>query len=127
MRRVLLLAVVVAVLAAVLAAPAAATRPVTQPTGNITCKRHFFPLFTYVVKDADSAKAKVTIIVGEKGGGAVLAKIPCGWQRTNRVVTVPMLSWRCDFAKGDYVWRVNAVDKEGFHQQKAWPARLTIY
>ena len=126
MRRVLLLAVAVAGLAAVLAAPAAATRPVTQPTGDITCKRHFFPLFAYVIKDADSAKAEVTIVVGEKGGGAVLAKIPCGWQRTNKVVTVPMLSWRCNFAKGDYVWRVKAVDKDGNQQKKAWPARLTV-
>ena len=127
MRRILLLAVAGAVLAAVLAAPAAATRPVTQPTGNITCKRNFYPLFMYVIKDADSAKAKVTIVVGEKGGGAVLAKIPCGWQRTNEVVTVPMLIWKCSFPKGAYVWRVKAVDKEGFQQQKAWPARLTIY
>ena len=82
-------------------------------------------LFKYVVHDTDSGKADVTIIVGEKGGG-VLARIPCRWQRTNRVVTVPMLTWRCDFAKGMYVWRVKAVGTDGNHQKKAWPARLTV-
>lgn len=125
MRRLILLAVAACLAAAILAAPAAAAQPVTKPTGNVTVKRNFWPLFKYVVQDADSGKADVTIIVGEKGGG-VLARIPCGWQRTNRVVTVPMLTWRCDFPKGVYVWRVKAVDKEGNHQKKAWPARLTV-
>jgi hypothetical protein len=43
-----------------------------------------------------------------------------------RRLKAPILVWRCNFAKGVYVWRVNGVDKEGFHQQKARPARLTI-
>jgi hypothetical protein len=126
MQRLLVLAAGVAVLAAALAAPAAATRPVTQPTGDISCKYRFWPLFTYMIKDRDSRKADVTILVGERGG-PVLARVPCGWQRTNRVVTVPMLSWRCPFPRGVYVWRVRAVDREGAHQRKAWPARLTIF
>jgi hypothetical protein len=126
MRRLFLLAVAAAVLAAVLAAPAMASRPVTQPVGNITCKRNFWPLFVYVIEDAGSAKAKVTILVGTKGGPA-LAKIQCGWQRTNEVVTVPKLLWRCRLPKGEYVWRVYVVDREGLHQKKAYPARLTVY
>jgi hypothetical protein len=125
MRRALLLAALAAVLVAVLAAPAMAARPVTVPAGDITCKRNFWPLFIYVVNDAGSSKAKVTIVVGAKGG-PVLAKIPCGWQRTNTLVTVPALLWRCRYPKGTYVWRVNAVDKQGNHQKKAYPARLTI-
>jgi len=125
MRRLILLAAAACLAAAVLAAPAAATRPVTKPTGNVTVKQSFWPLFKYVVKDAGSRKADVTIIVAEKGGGE-LARIACGWQRTNRVVSVPMLIWPCDFPKGAYVWRVKAVNKEGNHQRKAWPARLTV-
>ena len=112
-------------LVGVAAGPAMATRPVTEPTGNVTVKRHFWPLFTYVIEDSDSSKAKVTIVVAERKGGE-LARIDCGWQRTNRVVTVPMLLWKCDFAKGAYAWRVMAVDRDGNHQSKAWPARLTV-
>ena len=105
---------------------ASADRPITEPTGNVTVKRHFWPLFSYVIADKDSSKAKVNIVVARRGG-AELARIDAGWQRTNRVVTVPMLLWRCDFRRGDYVWRVKAIDREGNPQQKAWPARLTVW
>ena len=129
MRRTIIVCLLgVALLAVGAAGPAIASadRPVTEPTGTISVKRHFWPLFKYVIADKDSAKANVTIVVARRGG-AVLARIGVGWQRTNRVVTVPMLSWRCDFRRGEYVWRVLAVDREGNRQQKAWPARLTVW
>jgi hypothetical protein len=126
MRRLILLAVAACVAAAVLAAPAAASRPVTTPVGNVTCKRNFWPQFVYIVKDADSSKANVTIVVSRKGGGGLVARVKCGWQRTNRALLVPFGAWRCNWAKGTYVWRVNAVDREGYKQRKAWPARLII-
>ena len=118
----------VALLALLAAAPAFAGGygPVTEPTGDITVKRHFWPLFTYVISDKDSRKAKVTIVVARRKGPE-LARIAVGWQRTNRVITIPMLLWRCDFARGEYSWRVKAVDPDGNRQSKAWPARLTVY
>ena len=129
MRRTIVICVIgVALLVIGAAGPALARadRPVTAPTGNATVKRHFWPLFMYVIADKDSAKAKVTIVVAQRGGEA-LARISAGWQATNTVVTVPMLLWRCDLARGEYVWRVLAVDREGNRQSKAWPARLTVY
>ena len=127
-RSIVMCLLLVAVLALLAVAPAfaSAAKPVTEPTGNVTVKRHFWPLFTYVISDKDSRKVKVTIIVARRKGPE-LARIAVGWQRTNRVITIPMLLWRCTFARGEYSWRVKAVDPEGNRQSKAWPARLTVY
>jgi len=121
-----MLVVAAITLSGLVATAAGAAGPVTTPTGNVSVRKDFWPLFSYVIGDADSARAKTTIVVARRNGTEV-ARFAVRWQRTNRVVRVPMLFWRADLPRGVYSWRVLARDENGERQRRAVPARLTVW